>query len=68
MIMIDKLVAGYSAEVDILKGMSLHAEHAEIITLLGPNGCGKSTLLKTIAGFLKPRQGSVTLQGVDISA
>lgn len=68
MIMIDKLVAGYSAEVDILKGMSLHAQHAEIITLLGPNGCGKSTLLKTIAGFLRPRQGSITLQGEDISA
>ncbi|MBG7622553.1 ABC transporter ATP-binding protein [Herbaspirillum sp. AP02] len=67
MIMIDKLVAGYSAEVDILKGMSLHAQHAEIITLLGPNGCGKSTLLKTIAGFLRPRQGSITLQGEDIS-
>ena len=68
MIMIDKLVAGYSAEVDILKCMSLHSDHSEIFTLLGPNGCGKSTLLKTIAGFLKPRQGSVTLQGVDISA
>ncbi len=67
MIVIDKLVAGYSAEVDILKGMTLCAEHAEIITLLGPNGCGKSTLLKTIAGFLRPRQGSILLQGKDVS-
>jgi branched-chain amino acid transport system ATP-binding protein len=67
MIVIDKLVAGYSAEVDILKGMTLCAEQADIITLLGPNGCGKSTLLKTIAGFLKPRQGSILLQGKDVS-
>ncbi|OWY29170.1 ABC transporter ATP-binding protein [Herbaspirillum robiniae] len=68
MIIIDHVVAGYSAEVDILKGMTLKAERAEIVTLLGPNGCGKSTLLKTIAGFLKPREGSITLQGKDVSA
>ena len=68
MIRVDNVVAGYSAEVDILRGMSLHAEQAEIVTLLGPNGCGKSTLLKTIAGFLAPRSGSVRLEGKDVSA
>jgi branched-chain amino acid transport system ATP-binding protein len=68
MITIDNVVAGYTAEVDILKGLTLQADRAEIVTLLGPNGCGKSTLLKTIAGFLKPREGSVNLDGEDISA
>ncbi|MYM69127.1 ATP-binding cassette domain-containing protein [Pseudoduganella sp. FT55W] len=68
MIVVDKVVAGYSAEVDILKGMTLRAEQGEIVTLLGPNGCGKSTLLKTIAGFLRPRSGSITLKGADVSA
>ena len=57
MIRVDNVVAGYSAEIDILKGISLHADRGEIVTLLGPNGCGKSTLLKTIAGFLLPRTG-----------
>lgn len=61
------VVAGYSREVDILKGLSLHARRAEIVTLLGPNGCGKSTLLKTIAGYLRPRTGQVLLGGQDVS-
>lgn len=66
MIQIDNVTAGYTPDVDILRGMTLHANAAEIVTLLGPNGCGKSTLLKTIAGFLKPRLGRVVLDGVDV--
>lgn len=65
MITIDNVVAGYSADVDILKGISLQVERSEIVTLLGPNGCGKSTLLKTIAGALLPRSGKVMLGGQD---
>lgn len=68
MIVVDKVVAGYTPEVDILRGMSVQAEAGEIVTLLGPNGCGKSTLLKTIAGFLVPRSGRVLLEGQDVSA
>ncbi|MFT3779049.1 MAG: ABC transporter ATP-binding protein [Ottowia sp.] len=67
MIEVQDVVAGYSAEVDILKGISLHAGSCEIVTLLGPNGCGKSTLLKTIAGFLLPREGRVAIGGADVS-
>jgi len=64
---IDNVVAGYTAEIDILRGMTLNVQAAEIVTLLGPNGCGKSTLLKTIAGFLLPRGGRVLLRGEDVS-
>lgn len=67
MIDIDNVVAGYTAEIDILRGMTLAVQPAEIVTLLGPNGCGKSTLLKTIAGYLLPRGGRVTLRGKDVS-
>ncbi|AJC17270.1 ABC transporter ATP-binding protein [Pandoraea sputorum] len=67
MIQIDNVVAGYTAEVDILKGMTLHAASNEIVTLLGPNGCGKSTLLKTIAGFVLPREGRIVLENADVS-
>jgi branched-chain amino acid transport system ATP-binding protein len=67
MITVDKVVAGYTAEVNILQGMTLHAQRGEIVTLLGPNGCGKSTLLKTIAGFVLPRSGRVQLAEADVS-
>ena len=36
---------------------------ADRFVLLGPSGCGKSTLLKAIAGFLKPTEGRITLNG-----
>jgi len=67
MIQIDDVIAGYTAEIDILRGIDLTVGRTEIVTLLGPNGCGKSTLLKTIAGFLLPRSGSVRLRGEDVS-
>ncbi len=67
MIDIQNVVAGYTREIDILKGISLQVEPSEIVTLLGPNGCGKSTLLKTIAGYLLPRSGHITLRGEDVS-
>ena len=67
MIEIDNVIAGYTPEVDILKGISLQVERTEIVTLLGPNGCGKSTLLKTISGQLLPRSGHVKMNGQDRS-
>jgi len=63
----EDLVAGYLAEVDILKGVSLSVREGEIATLVGPNGAGKSTLIKTIFGLLRPRRGRVLLRGEDIS-
>ncbi|MFM2480419.1 ABC transporter ATP-binding protein [Celerinatantimonas sp. YJH-8] len=66
MIDVKDLVAGYTPGINILNGISLHAEQGEIVTLLGPNGCGKSTLLKTIAGFLLPREGDISMQGKSV--
>ncbi|MCX5589972.1 ABC transporter ATP-binding protein [Alcaligenes endophyticus] len=67
MVSVQNVVAGYTKEVDILNGISLQAHHKEIVTLLGPNGCGKSTLLKTISGYLRPRKGSLHLNGKDVT-
>lgn len=67
MIAVNNVVAGYTRDVDILRGISITASRQEIVTILGPNGCGKSTLLKTVAGFLLPREGTVTLDQKDIS-
>ena len=57
------LVAGYTPEVDILRGVQLEVARGEIVTVLGPNGAGKSTLIKTIAGLVPVRSGDVQLFG-----
>jgi branched-chain amino acid transport system ATP-binding protein len=67
MIEINDLYVGYYKDLDILQGVSLKAEKAQIVTVLGANGVGKSTLLKAIYGFLKPRAGEILLQGKDIT-
>jgi ABC-type branched-subunit amino acid transport system ATPase component len=67
MLVAEGLVAGYTAEVDILTGVSLEVAEGEIATVIGPNGAGKSTLIKTIFGLLRPRAGKVTLRGEDLT-
>jgi neutral amino acid transport system ATP-binding protein len=62
-----ELVAGYSAEVDILNGVSLTVEAGDIATVVGPNGAGKSTLMKSIVGLVTPRRGRVLLRGSEIT-
>jgi spermidine/putrescine transport system ATP-binding protein len=54
--------------LQILHGLDLAVREGEFLTLLGPSGSGKSTILRIIGGFLRPRRGSVTLRGTDISA
>lgn len=49
--------------IHALKGISLTVNEGEIVTLIGANGAGKSTTLNTICGLLKPRQGTITLEG-----
>ena len=53
--------------VQALKGVSLHVEQGEIVTLLGANGAGKSSTLRTISGLLRPTQGEVLFEGRPIS-
>lgn len=57
----------YYGNIQALKGISLTVEEGEIVTLIGANGAGKTTTLRTISGLLKPRQGSITLDGEDLS-
>ncbi len=58
--------AGYG-DVKIVHGISLSVAPSEIVTIIGPNGAGKSTLLKAIFGTLRPSQGTVTLDGRDVT-
>jgi branched-chain amino acid transport system ATP-binding protein len=57
----------YYGQIHALKGVSLTVDKGEIVTLIGANGAGKSTLLKTTSGLLRPRQGSIRLEGEDLS-
>jgi len=56
----------YYGNIHALKGISLSVEQGEIVTLIGGNGAGKSTTLRTITGLLKPREGTIRLDGDDI--
>ena len=50
-----------------LDDVSLDIEEGQFFCLLGPSGCGKTTLLRMIAGFEQPSEGTITLDGADIT-
>ncbi len=56
----------YYGAIHAVKGISLEVFEGEIVTLIGANGAGKSTTLNTIAGLLKPREGSIVLSGTPV--
>jgi branched-chain amino acid transport system ATP-binding protein len=58
----------YYGEIHILQGLSLEVGEGELVCLLGGNASGKSTTLKTILGLVRPRRGTVELQGEDVTA
>ncbi|MBQ1707788.1 MAG: ATP-binding cassette domain-containing protein, partial [Bacteroidales bacterium] len=47
----------------VLDDISLEVKRGEFVTFLGPSGCGKTTTLRLIAGFGKPDEGTVTMEG-----
>jgi branched-chain amino acid transport system ATP-binding protein len=57
----------YYGAVHALKGVDLDVRNGEIVTLIGANGAGKSTLLRAISGLVRPRAGSLTFDGKDLS-
>ncbi|MEK4085862.1 ABC transporter ATP-binding protein [Psychrobacillus sp. FSL K6-1415] len=54
---------GKEKKVPVLKGLSFDVKQGEIVAIVGKSGSGKSTLLHTIAGFMSPEQGSITVNG-----
>src|SRR5947209_2449456 len=53
--------------IPALRGIDLEVEKGEIVTLIGANGAGKTTTLRSISGLLKPRTGTITFNGADIT-
>jgi len=57
----------YYGDLQALSGVSLDVAQGEVVSVIGSNGAGKSSLLKTISGILRPRRGSISLDGSEIS-
>ncbi|MCJ7623326.1 MAG: ABC transporter ATP-binding protein [Anaerolineaceae bacterium] len=66
MLEVDKIHTYYD-NIHALKGISLHVEKGEIVSLIGANGAGKTTTLCSIIGLLKPREGTIRLENEDLA-
>lgn len=66
MLRVENLHVYYDA-IHALQGVSFHVEKGEIVTLIGANGAGKSTILRSLSGILRPREGSITFNGQEIT-
>ncbi|OGW40420.1 MAG: LPS export ABC transporter ATP-binding protein [Nitrospirae bacterium GWC2_56_14] len=62
----NKLEKGYRGR-KIVRGVSLQVRSGEVVGLLGPNGAGKTTTFYMVVGLVRPDQGSVVLDGTDIT-
>ena len=62
-----KITGGYGSGPDILHSCNISVGKGEIAVIVGPNGAGKSTAMKAIFGMLDVREGSILLDGVDIT-
>jgi branched-chain amino acid transport system ATP-binding protein len=62
-----ELVAGYTPEVDILRGINLHVDRGEVVGVIGPNGAGKSTFVKAVFGLVPVSSGTVALHGEEVT-
>ena len=63
----DSLELAYG-DTPACRELSFHIEEGEIVALIGANGAGKSTTLRAIAGVLRPRAGTISFQGRNITA
>jgi branched-chain amino acid transport system ATP-binding protein len=63
---VDELTVGYG-KTKVLKGFSISLEDGQSLAVLGANGAGKSTLMKALAGLLRPWDGSIKLDGRDVT-
>lgn len=57
----------YYGVINALKGISFKVNKGEVVALIGANGAGKTTILHTVSGLIKPKTGSITFKGTDIS-
>ena len=66
MLKVNDLYVRYGV-IEAIKGINFEVNDGEIVTLIGANGAGKTTTMHTISGLLRPSNGLITLDGVDIT-
>lgn len=66
MLKVENLCISYGM-IDAVKGIDFVVNDGEIVTLIGANGAGKTTTMHAISGLLKPKSGSISLNGVNIT-
>ncbi|VTU32267.1 LIV-I protein F [Variovorax sp. PBL-H6] len=66
MLKLESVKVAYGA-IQAVKGVSLEVRKGEVVTIIGANGAGKSTLLKSICGLEPVAEGSIQLDGKDIT-
>ena len=54
--------------LQVLKGIDLHIDKGEVVSIVGPSGAGKTTLLQIIGTLDKPDSGSIMVDGIDVSS
>jgi NitT/TauT family transport system ATP-binding protein len=60
---VSKSYGGDQFRKDVVKDCSFTIERGKLTVMIGPSGCGKSTLIRLLAGFEKPTEGTITLNG-----
>ena len=60
------MTGGYGGE-DIIHGCDIEVDRNQIVVIVGPNGAGKSTAMKAMLGMISLKEGSLRLDGLDIS-
>jgi len=64
---VQDLHAGYTRDIDILRGLNVIAREGMLTTVIGANGVGKSTTLKSILNLVQLQKGSITFKNENIS-
>lgn len=67
MLKVSNLSSGYSKNEIIINDINFTLDNGNICVLIGENGSGKTTIFKTILGFLKPKSGSIEIDGLDLT-
>ncbi|ARF13768.1 ABC transporter ATP-binding protein [Sporosarcina ureae] len=60
-------ISTFYGKIQALKSIDIAVEEGTIVTILGANGAGKTTMMNTIAGLLKPKEGTIHYLGIDVT-
>ncbi len=62
-LVVEDVTVGYGAGDPVLRGVSVVAQPGQLLAITGPSGAGKTTLLHAMAGLIRPRTGTITVDG-----